>query len=367
MAEILLNRIGVDSFKVFIPIVEVKFLDGKFYQEYYQSKVFKGTGELEEKLSNRDTKEWSDNLKGIKVKLEVALIKFGNVSLKENKGELHLVFQPSSKFLEECYFNKINAQNLPTIYNYFMSLKIVSFSYESFLKARFSDVDFCLDFISSKEHFTEMTKTINESVLFNLKELVKPFNSKDNLGLQFNFRERATPTKPYLKFYHKSTELIHNSNEFYKNYLEEFNPIIQKGIGRMEVTLKNSKFKNHYNINATTVKDLFNIPQTEIEIMFHQYLPNYIQIRKKVMSAEHTPTEIIHLNFINLLIQCGKSEAEILHYGLNGIEDRKQKSRSKQMLETLLKEVQNPKLLEQNNEQKKEVNRILKVVGFYRD
>lgn len=365
MAEIVFNRIKIDSLKVIIPMAEVQIIDGRFNQEYVNQKVFIDSGEVVEQL-NRDTKTYSD-LNGIKVKLEVVSIKFGNVSLKENKGEPYLVFQPSSKFLKENYFDGINLHNLLKIYEYLISLKIVWFSYESFLKARFADVDFCLDFISSKEHFTEMTKTIHESVLITLNSLVKSFSAELNLGLQFNYRERATPTKPYLKFYHKSTELIHNSNEFYKNYLQEFNPIVQKGIGRMEITLKNSKFKNHYNINARTVKELFNIPQTEIENMFHQYLPNYIQIRKKVMSAEHTPTELMLLNFIDLLIQSGRSEIELLHYGLNRIENKTQKSRSKKVLETLLKEVQNPKLLEQNNEHKKEVNSILKVVGFYRD
>jgi hypothetical protein len=363
MAEIIFNRIGVDSFKVFIPIVEVKFL-GKFNQEYLQTKVFLETGELEEIL-NRDTKTYSEQ-KGIKVKLEVVFIKFGNVNQKENKGEPYLAFQPSAKFLKENYFDGINAQNLPTIYNYLMSLKIVWFSYESFLNARFKDVDFCINFESTVDEFKLMTKNVEFNVLEELKHFVKPFNKY--LGLQFNERKFATPTRPFVKFYHKSIELFNNSNEFYCEYLNtNYSEVLEKGIGRYEITVKDAAFKKHYKIESMTVEELFNVPYESIEKMFKRFLPNYLYKSTREKKMGNTPTEIIHSNCINQFVYDGKSEQEIIHLMLKGIDERSSRNRSKKLLQELLNQVQEPQKLIENNEQKKGRNEFYKTIGFYEE
>lgn len=367
MAEILFNRIKIDSYKFFIPMDWCTVLDGKFNQRFLNLKVYELTGETIEDFQIETSK--FINEKGISLKLAVARIKFDGNGIKEkgNKGQDYLVIQPSSKFLKESYFDGINLHNLPTIYNYLISLNVVWFSYESLLKARFTDVDFCLDFKISAEDFKQMTKIINSNVLPGLQSFTKPFNEKDNLGLQFNYRERATPTKPFLKFYHKSTELIYKSSEFHKNYLQEFNSTVQKGIGRMEITLKNSKFKNHYGIKATSVEDLFNLPYNQIEIMFHQFLPNYLAKAQRKKTMGETPTETMTMNFISRLIEFGESQDEILYYGLKNIDGKVAKCRTKKTIQNLLQRVNNSDLLEQNNQSKKEVNEALKIVGFYRD
>lgn len=366
MAEINFGRIKIDSLKVIIPLTQVEVVDGKFNQEYVNSKFYQSTGEVTEVL-NRDTNQFCSS-NGIKVKLEVVWIKFGGVNEKDFKGEEFLVFQPSSKFLKENYFDGISLENLPVIYDYLIGLNIVHFSYQSLLNARFADVDFCLDFISSMETFESMVSVINSNVLPSLQHFAKPFNKKFNSGLQFNQRKESTPTRPFLKFYHKSTELLNNSNEFYFEYLKDnYSETIAKGIGRYEITLKNSAFKKHYKVESITVEELLNISSDSINNMFHSFLPNYLEKGKREKTMGNTPTEIIHMNFINRLIELGESEPEILFIGLKGIDEKVARSRSKKMIENLLQKVNNSDLLEKNNEFKKELNEALKVVGFYRE
>jgi hypothetical protein len=366
MAQIKFGTVKIDSLKIIIPMSQVEVIDGKFNQKYKNTKLYESTGEVIE-VYNRDTNTYSDE-KGIKVKLEVCRIKFGNIGEKGFTGEEFLIFQPSSKFLKEIYFDGIGFNNLRIIHNYLLNLNVVRFSYESFLNARFCDVDFCIDFVSSKATFKAMIKIINSNVLASHQHLTRIFNKRDNLGLEFNKRKEATKTKPFLKFYHKSTELTQKSNEFYCEFLQtNYSETINNGIGRYEVTLKNAEFKKHYEVESMTVEELLNIPSAAIEIMFKKFLPNYLYkatIQKRMAT---TPTETIHLNCINQFIQDGKSEQEIMHLMLNGIEERSSLSRSKKVLEELFQEVKNPTKLAKNNESKKELNEALKMVGFYRD
>jgi len=362
ISSIPFGRIKVDSLKIIIPFSEVTVLDGKFNQEYIETKFYQATGEVLQSI-NRDIKVFSTQ-KGIKVKLEVFKIKYARIKEKGYSGEEYLVFQPSSKFLKEIYFDGINFHNLPTIYDYLISLNIVRFTYESLLNARFKDVDFCIDFLIDIEEFKLINKNIEFNVLEKSKHFVKQFNNYS--GLQFNEREKATPTKPFCKFYHKSTELINNSTDFYNEYLkQDYSDLINKGIGRYEITIKDAKFKKRYKIESVTVNELFNIPYDSIQSMFKKILPNYLYKNTKEKKMTGTPTEIIHFNTINYLIEYGASEQEILNRLLKGIDEKKAKSRSKKMLQELFNKVENPIKLEQNNEEKKVQNEIYTSIGFY--
>jgi hypothetical protein len=364
MAPIKFGIVKIDSFKVIIPMNKVDVRNGKLNQPYVNIKLYESTGELLETL-NRDTNTYSDK-KGIKIKLEVCRIKFDNVGQKGFTGEEFLIFQPSSKLLEKIYFDGINLDNLPLIYNYLINLNIVHFSYESFLNARFCDVDFCIDYPITVEEFRQSNTNIELSVLEKLKLLVKPFDK--HTGLQFNERERATPTRPFIKFYHKSTELTQKSNEFYCEFLKDnyFNEI-NSGIGRYEVTVKNAEFKKHYKIESMSVEELLNIPSATIENMFKRFLPNYLykSIREKKMKL--SPTNEMLLVAINKLIHYGESEQEIIHSMLNPIDEKVARSRSKKLLQELFEQVNNPTQLAENNESKKVMNDFYKAIGFYRD
>jgi len=365
MAVINFGTPKIDSLKLIIPMTQVEVIDGKFNQKYKNIKLYESTGEVVE-VYNRDTNTYSDK-KGIKVKLEVCRIKFDNVGQQGFAGEDFLVFQPSSKFLKENYFDGINLSNLPKIYEYLLSLNIVRFSYESLLQARFADVDFCIDFVSSKATFKAMIKIVDSNVRPSLKYFTKSFNRKDNLGLEFNERQKASPTKPFLKFYHKSTELTQKSNEFYCEFLKDnYFESINNGIGRYEVTLKNAEFKKYYKVEAITVEELFSISSKSVENMFHNFLPNYLDTVKREKTMGNTPMEIALITLINMLVESGKSEPEILFPILREIEEKTAKSRMKKTLEGMFLKIKNPIKLAENNESKKELNEALKMVGFYK-
>ena len=80
-----------------------------------------------------------------------------------------------------------------------------------------------------------------------------------------------------------------------------------------------------------------------------------------------TPTETIHLNCINQFIQDGKSEPEIMHLMLRGIDEKTAKGRSKKVLQVLFQQINNPTQLGQNNESKKGLNEFYKSIGFHED
>jgi hypothetical protein len=334
----MLEKLKIDSFKLRIPRVLVKFIDPKFASKY--QKVYTNTGEIDEHINLDQNKVNIEN--GITTRIGVVH------SMDAEGGSEYVVFQLNSKQLKHRYFEGINRQTIKIIYNYIMDFKIVFVEYDTFLNGLPSDIDYCLDFSVSLESMQETNQRIYEKILpYCYKYVSKPFRKKTNTGLQFNDRAKATPSKPYCKIYHKSTELKHNSEQFANEYLKN---VDFENIGRFEYTIKDSKHKRYLKLNFKTLDDLLKIPQKRIEQFFFTGIKNYTMAQEIMKDYKDiSPTDRMILELINRLINRG-SDKHNIYTVLNIYEIPQEKSRMKKKLFDLLEKVDDKDRLISNQE-----------------
>ena len=115
----------------------------------------------------------------------------------------------------------------------------LSFAYDDFLDASLTDTDIKRDMRRSLVDFEIMKnlakKYAKSSVSFGTG--YRAWWSNTNKGFQFSDRKTtAFRTQPYFKVYHKPTELVNRSNDFYTKYLSN---IDLSDVVRYEFTIKN--------------------------------------------------------------------------------------------------------------------------------
>ena len=345
----MLEKIKIDSFKLRIPRVNVNFVDSKFSAEY--QKVYTQTGEVDEHV-NLDRHK-VDVSKGVTTRIGVVH------SMDANGGGEYVVFQINAKQLGARYFEGINRRNLPLIYKYIMSFKVVHCNYNVFLDGLISDIDLCFDFTITREAMQETNQKIYEKVLpYCYKYVSKAFRKKTNTGLQFNDRSKSTPSKPYCKIYHKTTELESKSEEFAKHFLKA---IDYSNIGRFEYTIKNSHHKRHIKLNYQTLDDFLRIQHKRLEQFFFNGIKSYTMVTEIIREYKDlSPTDRLLLEFMNRLIARG-SDKQNLYTALNIFDIPQEKSRMKKKLINLLENVDDKERLIANQESM-QMLRVLRLV-----
>lgn len=323
----MLEKIKIDSFKLRIPSANVKIIDTKFASKY--QKIYTETGEIDEHI----------NLDKHKVNIEKGITtRIGIVhSMDAQGGGEYVVFQINAKQLKRRYFEGINRRNIKIIYKYLMSFNLVHVDYKVFLDGLISDIDLCLDFNITREAMVETNQKIYESILPHCYKYVsKPFRRKDNTGLQFNDRSKATPSKPYCKIYHKTTELETKSEEFASAFLKD---IDYQDLGRFEFTIKNSDHKRYLKLGYQSLDDFLKIQYKRLEAFFFTGIKSYTMPNEIIREYKDlSPTDRLLLEFINRLIARG-SDKHNIYTALNIFEVPQEKSRMKKKLFNLLERV----------------------------
>jgi len=333
----MLNVVKIDSLKIRIPIHKVSLVDHNFASKF--QKVYVRTGDIDPNINEEKFKMNITN--GIKTR--VAILR----TLEGEKAEDQLIIQCNAKKLKSRYLEGITIDTIRIVYDYIISLKIVCFTYEDFLDGYVSDIDLCYDVQVSQETMIEANREIFRNIKPSMYKYVdSPFSRKENTGLQFNKRDKATPAKPFCKIYHKTIELKYNSIEFSEEYLSEVN---FENIGRLEFCIKNSKHRKYLNQSFRSLKDLLSIQQQELEKIIFSGVLSYIE--KKTIIREYkdlSPTDRLILIFINRLITKGSDKEELLS-SLNQFEIPQEKSRMKKKLKNLIENVDDNNKLKSNS------------------
>mgnify|MGYP006896878165 FL=1 len=221
-----LYTVKIDSLKIAWPASRVQVVDPTFHETYH--KLYIESGFVDEIHVNLDKHKISE-VNGIKTRVGIVTM------LKGDKHQEMIFFQCNSKMLKSDYFQGISTRTIEKIYNYLIDLKIIFLEWDDFLAGQVSDIDFCYDFFVSPKAMVFGNKEIFARVLPEMLRFVPiPYANTHlgeftNIGLQFNWRDKATPAKPFTKLYHKSTELKHNSSLFAEFYLQGIN---YENIGR---------------------------------------------------------------------------------------------------------------------------------------
>lgn len=352
-----LQKIKVDSFKLRIPIEKVTFVSTTFCEKF--KKLYINTGELDEDISLEKHK--TDITNGISTRIGIVCCRVGKDESKE-----FVYFQVNSKMCRERYLEGVTLDTIKDVYDYIMALNIVFVDYEEFLFGFVTDIDFAYDINITASLMVDLNKKIYSKVREDrFKYVDKPFGKQDNVGMQFNKRDKATPSLPFIKIYHKGVEMKHHSNEFYTAYLSG---IDLSNYGRLEYTLKNAKHQKYLGISIKTLSQLLEVDRMLMENIVLRGIPEgYVEKRLIVKDySKISPTERIILHLMTEVVNHGGDKQSIYSvlntFDMNEKSDRRDKSRVKKTIDNLVSmmDTGTKKSMKVN----REVNDILKILKF---
>lgn len=338
---------------ILVPLDSVTIVSNTFLQSY--TKVYE-SGEIED---NEDFYNYSAATSCDGIKFKVAQCNLMNGTFK---NQTCLQFVVTSKMLKGKYFEGINAANFRDVINYINSLNIVYIPYEVALQGICTDIDIKRDFAVTKLLFDEQVKILKELTLHDKKKHIEVQSG----NLMYNTRKAAKPSEPFVKFYYKTDELQTKSYEFYNKFLSDYYYAIERGLQRVEVTLKNGKHKQHHKVECKTVADLLYLGADKLNALHGSILNKYFNKNQKLRiknKMEIKDTLIISL--IDCLIENGKSEVFIYSRLLPQFDDKVQRYRAKKHIEFALNEVTNKAKLLENNSAQKPIFDTLKELGIY--
>jgi len=331
----MLDVIKIDSLQIRIPKYKVNYIDPTFANKYI--KVYKDQNNnmsIHDNTINLD-KNKASTVNGIKTRIAEMHVMTG-----QSTSEKQIIIQVNAKKLKERYLEGISWNTIHLIYEYLMKLEIVQFSYDDFLSSYVSDIDFCYDFTTSPETMKKGNRELYNNIKPSCRSYVKqPWNRKENVGINFNTRENATPSRPHIKIYHKTLELLYHdkgSAEFARTYLKN---IDFKDIGRLEYTIKNREHRKRLKIECTTLSEYLSLPQEELAPIIFGGILLYIDKSNtnKVLEDLRGKDKMIYA-FVKRCEEHGDTMSE-LYSVLHIYKNPTKKNRAKQQLELILTRV----------------------------
>lgn len=316
----------MDSLKVRIPLSEVTITNqGVFGSKYI---VDAESGDVESEYKQ----------KRYKVSKEGITTSFGLESQvgADQKVNEYLVILFNSKLLQHKYFEGITLDNIEFVYTQIQGLGVAYFTYETFLKAEATDVDYKQDYFVTL--FDKMTQYIYSHAKPSRKvgRGCNVFDKRHNKGIEFGNRDTASPANPYLKIYHKGLELLHSSKVFYAKYLNH-SDVDVKNMARVEFTIKNKKHFKKHQVEDTTLGALLGISQSKLqEILKHTFDAHVAKrITIKKVKEDMTPTDLVSYNFMSILIEQGNSYNIVREMAIFGTTDKVSRSRIRTRLDKI--------------------------------
>ena len=288
----------VDSFKLSIPLKDCTIISSQLTKIVTTIKYIEDTAEVvtETKKQGEPIVINTEDGTSFKVYLDNQM----NYSNGKKFPEPYLTVLVNSKLLKRDYFKAITKDTFKDLYGYVMSTNTFSCSFEVFKTARYTDLDICFDFKSTKDQFTNLRESLKKSFLN--PSLLASVNRIDNSGFWTptvkSPRQQATPSKPFIKFYSKELDMKHNSTSFALAYLKESD---YKDLYRFECTISNSKHKQRLGLDK--VKTIWQLLHQDLQSICRDMIKEYIE--KTIIAKKTTmkPSKEIHLNLIQALVE----------------------------------------------------------------
>jgi len=293
-----MNTISIDSLKVRIAIEKVTVLD----EAIFGSKMIVDsmTGHVE---SEYDQKRFRHKYDGITTSFGIESQVTSNQKVKE-----FLVVLFNSKLLHENYFDGIQEKNIKKVYDRIMSLGKVEFSFDAFMDGEATDVDYKWD--TENDNFEKSLKMLHRHAKLSKKIGIgcNVFSGRLNKGIEFGKRETASPSTPFLKFYHKGLELINSSTMFYRKYIKGLNMNVNNLV-RCETTIKNKKHYRRHGIEDTRLRSIVSLGQEVLQGIASAAIKAHLEPRIMPIStpSNMTPNDTLKFNIITLLMGQGMS------------------------------------------------------------
>jgi hypothetical protein len=210
-------------------------------------------------------------------------IKLDNGKYETTKEEFY-TFKITSKLLKDNYFNGIDYNTIKQIYEYILSIGF-DIEFNNFIKSELTDIDYKFDITLAPEVYKSIAKQydLNAKEWKELYRGLDKYNQKNNQGISFGIRERATPSYPFMKVYNKELESKNKSFNFFNVY-----STIIDNLYRWEFTIKNKKHFDYLELNNTLEShlELVEFNQGKLWELFNLY--HNIHLNKITNTIEET-------------------------------------------------------------------------------
>jgi hypothetical protein len=318
--------ISIDSLKIRIPIEYTKIINPSLKGNWFL--VNEDTGEV-------DPKEYKSNSLTIPKDGITTRFAIEKQQTKEQYQRTFITLLVNSKELKENYFQGITKDTIEQVYNSLISHEVIDVSFEDFIKhSECTDVDIKKDARIPIDIYTQSVnhcRTISKPS----KSLGKgylPFNRKDNKGIQWSDRRTTSyKSNPFLKIYHKETELKNNSLLFASKHLQgiDYNNIV-----RIETTIKNAAHFRHLDIQSNKLKDILDLTQTKLQLVMNNAIKSHLEprVRKIKDNNKLKPFELIIYGSILVSMQAGVSYESYLKNVLGILENKTERNRKRKVI-----------------------------------
>jgi len=296
------SNISIDSLKLKIKETDIEVLNSKLIDDWNNLNINTKTKQTE--FVKKLPKSYTYSSDGIQIIFKLEYQNAYDYNLKRLHSVRYLTMGISSKVLKTAYFDGIQANNLKTVYDFIISLKVAQFDYQTFLDGLCTDIDLKFDFEINHKEFSQFTKHLQSCAkpTIKKKEGCNRFDQKLNRGIEF--ADRKTPnylSRPFLKFYDKRTELLHNSSEFYRNHL--FGNV-NEGLCRAETTIKNRTHLDSLKISNSSIHNLSNVTRKRKQEIFNVAIEKNMSYTVPILDKEVIkPNENIKLSPSEKFIQ----------------------------------------------------------------
>tara|TARA_R110001592_G_scaffold242634_1_gene503290 strand:+ start:589 stop:1644 length:1056 start_codon:yes stop_codon:yes gene_type:complete len=344
-----LTKCSIDSLKLRIPLALLDSYDKDIVRNNAIINI--DTGNIEKEFKETAKKYQFDTFK-----LTANIFKVNSIDC--------LILLVNSKQVAYDYFKGITLSTIRTIYELSISANILRCSFSTFMRANCTDTDFKKDFPCVIDEYKQMISGLSTMGLQSTKRGYGVRKQPNNLGIEFNSRDSATISKPFVKVYHKEIELQENSFDFADRYLSDIN---YKNIIRIESTVKDKK---HFmsllpELKDTSLDSILNLNTSQKDIiMADSFNRNLLpRAHNKVYNQEGlNQKDLYHLQILNIFVNQNKyTSDEAINKIIFTMDCKVAKSRLKKYLFKLY----NDYIYQINyTEKAKNINQIYDLIGW---
>ena len=247
----------------------------------------------------------------------------------------YLTLKITSKLLKQGYYEGINSKTIYNVLEYLNSVG-VGITIEQLLKSEITDIDICKDIYLTPNEYNLLINRIKIDTKASQEHNkgYNIFNQKENKGIEFSSRKKATPNNPFFKIYNKflDSASVKHSN-FFKHYLIE----TETNLHRIEFTLKNKKHFEKYNLN-NTLETFLAIEQKDLNMILSNITSTHLN---KISSnkMELRKQQNIYESYIEFILRLSSKSnipfEDAKETMLNTIGNRTTKKNHNQMFEKI--------------------------------
>lgn len=199
-----------------------------------------------------------------------------------------LIYFPAK--ISDTYFNGIEKNDIIEVLNFLKERGFLLFSdaEKIYNEIYVKDLDIKKDIKlkkTDKEQVKEYNKNLGERFTGTADQWKNFDSQKQGFGIQCWDRQKATITKPFLKFYDKSKE-IKKDKVFFDSLDEDVkNELLENFIYRFEFTLKDKQFFKKYEI-SNRLADIHKVPQEKWELIAKSFLNHAFQKKTRKLDLD---------------------------------------------------------------------------------